>query len=199
MEAPPDRFRRLLEPVHERAVAFARCLCRSHADGDDLFQEAALRALTKLDGLRDDGAFRPWLYRVVISVHRNRSRRAFWRRFLQLGVGEAAESDPAHSGEHDYRVGSWSPDAALATRRVRAALGKLPAVQREAIVLFEVEGWQVDEIAAVHRVSSSAIKSRLARGRARLRALYEGAPASEREIEPEEPAADVATVPGDPR
>jgi len=173
MEPRNERFRRLIEPVHDKAVAFARCLCRSRADGDDLFQESVLRAFTKLDGLRDDGAFRPWLYRVVISVHRNRCRRELWRRLIPFGeVDEASEAGGAQiSG--DYRVSDWSPDAADATQRARAALAVLPAVQREAIVLFEIEGWQVDEIAALHRVSISAVKSRLARGRERLRVFYE--------------------------
>jgi DNA-directed RNA polymerase specialized sigma24 family protein len=44
-----ERLARLIEPVHDRALAFARSLCRSRADGDDLYQEALLRALTKLD------------------------------------------------------------------------------------------------------------------------------------------------------
>src|SRR5690348_12966601 len=77
MERDAERLKRLIEPVHDRALAFARCLCRSRADGDDLYQEALLRALGKLAGLRDDGAFRSWLYRIVITVHRNRCRRAF--------------------------------------------------------------------------------------------------------------------------
>ena len=55
----------------------------------------------------------------------------------------------------------------------------LPAEQRETIVLFELEGWQVDEIAALHKVSPSAVKSRLARGRDRLRAYYQKQFASE--------------------
>jgi RNA polymerase sigma factor (sigma-70 family) len=92
-----ERLARLIEPVHDRALAFARCLCRSRADGDDLYQEALLRALTKLDGLRDDAAFRPWLYRIVITVHRNRARRAFWRRLLPLG--DMAAPDGATGGE----------------------------------------------------------------------------------------------------
>jgi RNA polymerase sigma-70 factor, ECF subfamily len=173
MATAPDRFRRLLEPVHARAVAFARGLCRSRADGDDLFQEAAVRALGKLDALRDDAAFPRWFYRVVITVHRNRSRRAFWRRLIPLGdVSERTDGpDPGHSG--DYRSDEWSAARAEAARRARAALATLPAVQREAIVLFELEGWQVDEIAELQRVSVSAVKSRLARGRARLRSHYE--------------------------
>jgi len=62
MDASRERLQRLLEPVHDRAVAFARSVCRSTADGDDLFQEALLRAIEKIDALREDGAFRVWLY-----------------------------------------------------------------------------------------------------------------------------------------
>jgi RNA polymerase sigma-70 factor (ECF subfamily) len=165
-----ERFRGLLEPVYAQAVGFARHLSRSRADGDDLFQEALLRALAKLESLREDSAFKPWLYRIVVTVHRNRMRRAFWRRFLPLSDQVSAD-EPAASG--NYRVSDWSPDAAEAARRAREALTTLPAVQREAIVLYEIEGWQVDEIAVLQRCSASAVKSRLARGRDRLRAYYE--------------------------
>jgi RNA polymerase sigma factor (sigma-70 family) len=58
-------------------------------------------------------------------------------------------------------------------RRGREALATLPPEQRESIVLFEVEGWKVDEIAALLGISASAVKSRLSRGRERLRAFYE--------------------------
>ncbi|HEY0190193.1 MAG TPA: RNA polymerase sigma factor [Kofleriaceae bacterium] len=170
MQSNAERLRHLLAPVHDRAQSFARGLCRSRADGDDLYQEALLRAIAKLDGLRDDAAYRPWLYSVVISVHRNRARREFWRRLVPLG-----DDDHAQLGAQPYRATDWSPDAAEAAARARAALATLPAVQRETIVLFELEGWQVDEIAGLHRVSASAVKSRLARGRDRLRSYYERA------------------------
>jgi RNA polymerase sigma-70 factor (ECF subfamily) len=169
-----ERLRRLLEPVHDRALAFARALCAARADGDDLYQEALLRALTKLGTLRDDAAFRPWLYRIVINVHRNRCRRALWSRLLPLG-DPAAPDEAGEAPVLDLRASDWSPDAASAAGRARAALAALPAAQREAIVLFEIEGWQVDEIASAQGVTASAVKSRLARGRARLRAHYEHA------------------------
>jgi RNA polymerase sigma factor (sigma-70 family) len=153
------RLRRLLEPHHDRALAFARSVCRSASDGDDLFQEALLRALGKLDSLRDDSAFRPWLYRLIINLHRNRYRTAFWRRMLPF-LTAPASNDPR-------------PDDVLAAdERARAALAELPHEMREAIVLFEIEGWKVEEIADVFDVSTSAIKSRLARGRDRLRTIY---------------------------
>lgn len=161
MELTRARFRRLIEPVHDGALAFARSLCRSSADGDDLFQEALVRALAKLDGLRDDAAFRPWFYRVLVSVHRNRCRRPWWRRLV-----------PFADREHDRASGDRTDEAVAGAQRARLALAELPAEQREALVLFELEGWTVEEIAELHAVSVSAIKSRLARGRDRLRAIY---------------------------
>ena len=159
METPGQRLSRLLEPVHDGAVAFARGVCRSRADGDDVFQEALLRALDKIPSLREDGAFKLWLYRVIISVHRNRYRKSFWRRLLPL------ETEPAAPyRDHGDELGG--------AERARRALAELPHEQREAIVLFELEGWKVEEIAEVLGVSISAVKSRLVRGRERLRAVY---------------------------
>jgi RNA polymerase sigma-70 factor (ECF subfamily) len=178
MDERAQRFRRLIEPLHDRVLGFARCLCRSTVEGDDLFQEAMLRAFDKLDALREDDAFRAWLYRIVITMHRTRCRRAFWRRLIPLGErddegDDDASESAASSGEQDYRATGWMPDAVEANRRARRALAQLPSAQREAIVLFEIEGWRVEEVAALQRVSVSAVKSRLSRGRAHLRELYE--------------------------
>lgn len=159
MELSHQRLRRLLEPIHDRALAFARSVSRSREDGDDLFQESILRALDKLPTLRDDAAFRGWLYRIIINHHRNRSRRAFWKRFLPLFGNEAGDNRA-----HDETLGS--------VERARIALAQLPAEMREAIVLHDIEGWAVGEIADLDGVSMSAVKSRLSRGRERLRDIY---------------------------
>lgn len=156
---PRQRFRALLEPVHDDARAFARRLCRTSADGDDVFHDAIIRAQRKLETLRDDRAFRSWLYRVIVTVHRTRTRRSFWRRLSPLSGQERA-------------TGSPSPLDRDESDRVREALAALSTVQREAIVLFELEGMAVDEVASVQQVSASAVKSRLARGRHKLRTVY---------------------------
>ena len=96
---------------------------------------------------------------------------AAWAGVDPPAFGESGEPGPHVSG--DYRSSEWSPDAAEAARRAREALASLAPAYREAIVLFEIEGWQVDELAKLLGVSPSAVKSRLARGRAQLRAYYE--------------------------
>ena len=159
MELSHQRLRRLLEPIHDRALGFARSVSKSRDDGDDLFQEALVRALDKLPTLRDDATFRGWLYRIIINLHRDRSRRAFWKRLIPL-VGNEVGDNRAH----DETLGS--------VERARIALAQLAPDQREAIVLHDIEGWAVGEIADLEGVSMSAIKSRLSRGRERLRDIY---------------------------
>ena len=169
MKPPLDwtQFLALLEPLHERARLTARRLAGSSSDGDDLFQEALLRAVERLPGLRDSGRFAPWFYAVLLSVHRNRSRRGFWRRFVRLeplldrGYDPAGAAGVREAGERE------------AAARLSRALSRLPAVQREATVLHEIDGFSMQEIAAMQRVSVTAVKTRVARGRARLRRHYQ--------------------------
>ena len=161
-----ERLVELLGPIHARAAGVARRLAGSATDGDDLFQEAVLRALHALPSPRDPSRFASWFYAILLSLHRNRTRRSFWRRFLPLEPERAPVSEPV-GGDGS----AWEAEREQAARLSRA-LSRLPAPQREAVVLFEIEGFGIDEIAALQRVSSAAVKSRLARGRARLRRIY---------------------------
>jgi RNA polymerase sigma-70 factor (ECF subfamily) len=158
------RFAALFAPLHDRARRSARRLCRSPADGDDLFHEAVVRALDKLDGLRDEASFNAWFYAILLSVHRNRARRAFWGRFLPLDVWR--------SGEPVGQDGARWEEERQGAARASQALASLPAEQREAIVLFDLDGFSIEEVAALQRTSPSGVKSRLSRGREALRRHY---------------------------
>ena len=169
-DGPPkadwERLVDLLGPIHARMAGMARRLAGSRPDGDDLFQEAVLRALRALPSLRDPSRFAPWFGAILLSVHRNRTRRSFWKRFLSLDAEGPTWGEPI-----GMDGGTWQTEREQAERMSRA-LARLPEVQREAVVLFEIEGFGVEEIAAMQRVSASAVKSRLARGRTRLRRIY---------------------------
>lgn len=161
-----QRLIRLLAPVHDQARLTARRLCRSSAEGDDLFQDVVIRAYRKLPSLRDESRFRQWFYAVLLSQHRTRSRRVFWRRLLPL------EEQMSHGREPVSEDGTLWEAERLQASRVSCALARLPSVQREAVVLFDIEGFSIEEVAAMQEVTTSAVKSRLARGRKRLRAHY---------------------------
>ena len=184
-EATWERLSRLLGPIHRSAVATARRLCRSRGDGDDLYQESVLRAFEKLHTLRDESRFRSWFYATLLSRHRSRSRRWFWKRQVPLENAFAGDREPV--GEDG---GAWE-ERILRADRAAAALASLEADQREVIVLFEMDGYSIEEIADMQHASIPAVKSRLVRGRRKLRGFYERrgfrGPGADR-VRPEEPA-----------
>jgi RNA polymerase sigma-70 factor (ECF subfamily) len=156
-----ERLVALVAPLHETARATARRLCRSHADGDDLFQETVLRALGELASLRDEKKFRAWFYAVMLSVHRTRHRRRFWRRLFSL---DDLFDEPVRAADAEQLDGA---------QRMARALATLTPPSREAIVLFELEGFSLEELAALQHESIPAVKSRLSRARERLRRHYQ--------------------------
>lgn len=160
-----DRLTRLLRPIHEQAVATARRLSRSIHDGDDLYQETVLRAHGKLEGLRDESKFRSWFFAVLLSMHRTRVRRPR-RESVSIEDTLAGGNEPV--GEDGTL---WDEERRRAERAARA-LATLDPTQREAVVLHELDGFSVDEVAEMQQVTSSAVKSRLARGREKLRRFY---------------------------
>jgi RNA polymerase sigma-70 factor (ECF subfamily) len=160
-----DRLTRLLRPIHGQAVATARRLSRSVHDGDDLYQETVLRAYDKLHGLRDESRFRSWFFATLLSRHRSRVRRPR-REWVSIEAGLDARDEPV--GEDGAL---WEEERRGAERATRALAG-LETVQREAIVLHDLEGFSVEEVSEIQAVTISAVKSRLVRGREKLRRFY---------------------------
>jgi len=153
-----DRFWIELEAVHAEAERFCRRLSTTREDGDDLYQEALLRAYSNFVGLKDPSAFRPWLYRIIINLFRNRHRRAWWYRFVHL-TSELEESLPGEdpSGKH------W------ADRQLAKAFAAVTVEEKALVVLHEVEGWTVRELASLYHKPTGTIKAQLSRARRKMR------------------------------
>src|SRR5512139_2373424 len=152
-----NRLTRLLGPIHAQAMATARRLCRSVQDGDDLYQETVLRAFDKLNGLRDETRFRPWFFATLLSRHRTRMRRPR-RESVSLEDLVGGRNEPV-----GMDGAAWAEERRRAERAARALAGLKP-VQREAIVLHDIEGIPVHGVAEMQGVTPSAVKSRLSRG-----------------------------------
>jgi RNA polymerase sigma-70 factor (ECF subfamily) len=167
MDATWERLTALLGPVHSAAVATARRLCRSQAEGDDLYQDTVLRAFEKLHTLRDESRFRSWFYATLLSRHRNRYRSGFWKRRVPFEQAFPQGTEPVGEDGRER----WAES--VRAKRAAEALATLDAAQREAVVLFEIDGFTIEEIADLQRASVPAVKSRLVRGRRALRRIYE--------------------------
>jgi RNA polymerase sigma factor (sigma-70 family) len=132
---------------------------------EDAAQEAVLQALLGLEGLERPERFGSWLGGIGVNVcrrwRRDQAREAWSLAALTGGRAgpDAAPDEPAEAAE-----------AADAARRVRRAVGRLPAGQRAAVVLFYLVGMAHREVAAALGIGVGAVKTRLHKGRAALRA-----------------------------
>ena len=159
-----DAYASLLRLHEDAARRLALVLCGA-ADADEAAQDAFVKAWYGLDRFRDGSPFRPWLLRIVANEARNR-RRASGRR---SGHELRFAADRASGGA------APSPEAAvLATdrrRAVGAALAELPARQRDVVACRYLLGLDEAETAGVLGLPRGTVKSRAARGLARLRSL----------------------------
>ena len=152
-----ELFWELLEPEHKQAERFCRKLCGSKDDGDDLYQEALLAAYQGIESLRNKLAFKSWLYRIIITRHRNMVRQPWWKRRTTL---------TARHGD----IKNFDPSEQFTTRRwLLRAFEALKAEERALIVLFEIEGWTVTELAGLLNKPEGTIKARLSRSRKKMR------------------------------
>ena len=161
---PRRGFEDTVLPHLDAAFNYARYLTRSHAEAEDVVQDACVRAMRYFSSLRDDDA-RPWLLAIVRNTWYSRmSRRA--------NVLEVSADDSPTPDRPDQAV---DPEGRLLRQHtvalVRDALDELPDDFREVIVLREIEGLSYKEIAAVVSVPIGTVMSRLARARARLAAV----------------------------
>jgi len=157
-----DLFWKHLEAEHARAEAFCRRLTGNREDGDDVYQDAMLTALRRVRTLRDPEAFRPWLYRIMVNTHRNRVVGPWWRRRVPLSR-ELCEAQAGADPSEAYAARRWLDRAMTALRPDEGAL----------IILFELEGWTIAELAALQRRPVGTIKARLARARKKMRQAIE--------------------------
>jgi RNA polymerase sigma-70 factor, ECF subfamily len=148
----------LLRRHHDRLYALCRRLTGNDPDALDATQEALIAVVRGLDRFDERSSFKTWAYRVATNAALDELRRR--RRRPEPGLPVAALTS----------LGSDAPlDQAVATRLdVDAALARLPAEFRAAVVLRDLCTLSYDEIADVLEIPPGTVRSRIARGRAAL-------------------------------
>jgi RNA polymerase sigma-70 factor (ECF subfamily) len=137
----------------------------SPADVDDVLQETFVRMHRGLATLADGERFGPWVYRVAASAIADH-RRARARHPLAPGEPRHETNDAA-AGESEAGI-----EADLA-ECVALFVARLPSPYREAVTLTELEGLTQKDAAEMLGVSVSGMKSRVQRGRERIRRMFE--------------------------
>lgn len=154
-----DALDELIERYADRLRAFVRRVANSESEADDLVQDAWLRVLRGLPGLRDPARLRAWLFGIAhrVIIDRLRSRYA----------------EPAHAPVDELVDDADLQATHLRHDQVERGLAVLAPPEREAVVLFYLEQLSLAEIAEVATVPVGTVKSRLHRARTQIRAALE--------------------------
>lgn len=163
-----DAFGVLFRRHRDRLWAVALRTCGNPEDAADGLQEGMIAAFRRAESFRGDSQVSTWLHRIVVNACLDRLRRIKVRRADPLpddlddrpiSIADPGETPEAVTIDHEQRA------------QVLDALAALSDEQRAALVLVDMEGYSVDEAAKILDCPPGTVKSRCARGRARLAVL----------------------------
>ncbi|MCG8573438.1 MAG: RNA polymerase sigma factor [Flavobacteriales bacterium] len=149
------KFLKLYEPVHDSFERFCRARVYGEMEYTDLMNETLLIAYEKLDSLRSEKAFLSFLFSISVRLLANDNRK------LKAEKTQISEVNLVDAQ-------TQSPEQAAEVHLLHRALSCLPEEQKESIILFEISGFSIKEIAQIQNASESAVKQRLRRGRLKL-------------------------------
>jgi RNA polymerase sigma-70 factor, ECF subfamily len=155
-----EAFGELFRRHRDRLWAVALRTACDPEEAADALQDAMVSAFRRAADFRGESAVTTWLHRIVVNASLDRMRRRAARPAVPVADEQAFEA-----------LAAQGSDAARATDTkldIDAALRVLPPEQRTALVLVDMLGYSVNDAAAIMNTSTGTIKSRCARGRARL-------------------------------
>jgi RNA polymerase sigma-70 factor, ECF subfamily len=161
-------FSQLVQRYKDPLTSFAFRFLGDADEAEDIVQETLVRAYRNASSFDLSMKFSTWIYTIATNLARTRARRRSLGRFIRLGFAQDGQPrdvpSPAPAPDEEA-------DAALREEEVQRAIQRLPVEFREVIVLRDIQDLSYEEIAAITGKSVGTIKSRISRGRDRLREL----------------------------
>lgn len=165
-------YRGLVEKYQTRVYSMVYGMIRNREDARDLTQEAFVKAFNNLKSFRLEASFYTWLYRIAMNVSIDFTRKR--KRREVAGFEEDIANRDADGGideVHHQDSPSRSLERKQLYARIMDALEKLPADQKQVILLRELEGLSYKEIADVMGIPEGTVMSRLFYARKKMQKL----------------------------
>ncbi|GHE03824.1 RNA polymerase sigma factor SigM [Streptomyces alanosinicus] len=163
VEGDPDAFGEIVRRHRDRLWAVALRTLGDREEAADAVQDALVSAYRAAHTFRGQSAVTTWLHRITVNACLDRARKVASRKTSPVDDTERLEQllEPHESA-------SAPAERNDVHRQLLEALGTLPHEQRAALVLVDMQGYPVAEAARILEVPTGTVKSRCARGRARL-------------------------------
>ena len=166
-DGDPLAFEQLIHLYEKRVFALTRRMCKNPADAEEAAQETFLAAWQGLKSFRGESSFSTWLYRLASNACVDLLRKE--------GRHQAAAGPSLNDEEVLLEIQDEAPSPhALAEQaelkeQIEAGLASLPEEYREVLILREIHQQSYDEISEILSLDLGTVKSRINRGRKRLR------------------------------
>jgi len=150
-------YRKYCDGMYIVAVRFVK----NTDDAEDVLQEAFIKAFQKIHQFKGDVTFGAWLKRIVInkSIDFLKSKKEI-KVPLDEGYMQVVEDDD-----------NWSISTTISIEQVRCAIDELQSKYKYVVLMYLLEGYDHQEIAQVLNISESACRTRLLRGKGKLKEL----------------------------
>jgi RNA polymerase sigma-70 factor (ECF subfamily) len=162
-----ESFNQLIKRWERPIFALAYRTLGREEDARDVTQETFFRAFRALGGFKGDAKFSSWLYRIALNLCHDWMRRD--RRTPLVAVPEGVEVEHLHADRQPAESVEDLAARAELSRVVARAMERLPAEQRQAIILKEYHGLTFQEIADLMKCPLSTVKTRVYQGLSTLR------------------------------
>ncbi len=165
-------FRQLFDKYHRRVFAVALGVVKNPTDAHDVVQEAFVKVHRHLATFQGASSFYTWLYRITMNLAIDHLRRKKVARQVDFDESFRREDEledpsnlaPVLTNADPAKTHSRKELAA----KIQSALGTLPEIHRQCILLREVEGLSYEEIATIMKVPKGTIMSRLFHARRKM-------------------------------
>lgn len=155
--SPHDEFLSLYQPIHDQLARYCASLAYGLMDTDDLVQETVLSTLKHFASIREKARLLHYMMCVAGNIVKSQARRNKFRGDYNEKAFRRLES---RSGD---------PEKSLELHQLHLAMNRLPAKDKEALLLFAVMGFSMKEISEMQQSGLSATKTRISRARQKLR------------------------------
>lgn len=165
-------FESLISPLEGRIYAVALRMCGNREDAQDCMQEAMIRIYRALNTFKGQSSLSTWAHRITMNTCLDELRRRKSR--ASTSLDELADSGWAPHSDND--TPEHRTIRSEQKRTIERAISELPEDMRAAIILRDIHGLTYDEIADSLNVNVGTVKSRISRGRERLRSKLSAHP-----------------------
>ncbi len=160
-----DAFEALIKPHEKMMYALAFRMCGNAEDAKDCLQDSMLRIFRALPSFRGDSALSTWFYRIVNNTCLDNHRRKKVRRAESLEQLAESGWNPVDTAPDPQQ----RAENASLKRALSRGISLLAPEIRSAVVMRDVQGFSYEEISEVLQINIGTVKSRISRGREKLR------------------------------